>query len=89
VGFGQRDLSRYLVQRARNESIRGRYRTTRKSKQRAQFTIFGRRSVRLIHLSVDHRVYLGAEGIQRERFTQHVHACIKEIASDRSVLSVA
>jgi hypothetical protein len=40
-------------------------------------------------LSFDHRVYLGAEGIQSERLGQHVHAWIEEVASEGSVLSVA
>jgi len=40
-------------------------------------------------LSFDHRVYLGAEGVQSERLGQHVHAWIEEVASEGSVLSVA
>lgn len=41
------------------------------------------------YLSLEQGMHLGAEGIQGKRFAQHIHARVKEIASDGSTLGIA
>ena len=44
---------------------------------------------RTLKFAFDHHAYLGAKGVQGERFRQHVHAWTEKVASEGGVLSIA